>query len=97
MRSGSDIVKEGVSAFLVPTMTLFVQQTRPTQTGPWLWFETDAGGTITDMTVNTDYGAAAQLPAFVQAGRPDANGPWVWFQTDPFTGILTDIIVNDGA
>ena len=31
---------------------VFVQQTRPSATGPWIWWETDADGEIIDLTVN---------------------------------------------
>lgn len=30
---------------------VFVQQTRPAGNGPWMWWETDAGGEIIDLTV----------------------------------------------
>lgn len=31
---------------------VYVQQTRPTDAGPWQWWVTDAGGTIIDLIVN---------------------------------------------
>ena len=31
---------------------VFVQQTRPTEAGPWVWWQTDASGNIIDLTVN---------------------------------------------
>ena len=31
---------------------VFVQMTRPVSAGPWLWWQTDATGSIIDLTVN---------------------------------------------
>lgn len=31
---------------------VFVQMTRPTEAGPWLWYETDASGNLVDLTIN---------------------------------------------
>lgn len=31
---------------------VFVQQTRPITTGPWIWWQTDTTGRIIDCTVN---------------------------------------------
>jgi hypothetical protein len=31
---------------------VYVQQTRPVASGPWVWWETDASGAIVDCTVN---------------------------------------------
>lgn len=34
------------------TQQVFVQQTRPTEPGPWMWWETDASGNLINLTVN---------------------------------------------
>ena len=31
---------------------VFVQQTRPTETGPWVWWQTNASGQIVNLIVN---------------------------------------------
>lgn len=34
------------------TQEVYVQQTRPSATGPWMWWETDASGVFLDLVVN---------------------------------------------
>lgn len=31
---------------------IFVQQSRPTEQGPWMWWQTDASGNLINLTVN---------------------------------------------
>lgn len=31
---------------------VFVQQTRPIEAGPWIWWETDVSGNVINLTVN---------------------------------------------
>ena len=42
-----------ISGNIASPSRVFVQQTRPTQTGPWMWWKTDATGNLLDLIVNT--------------------------------------------
>jgi hypothetical protein len=60
MKALSDITASGfasnASAFASGggggASSLFVQETRPVEAGPWMWWKTDAEGNLVDLIVN---------------------------------------------
>lgn len=49
---GQDLATKNYVDSQVTPQQVFVQQTRPTETGPWTWYQLDSSGNLIDLIIH---------------------------------------------